>query len=76
MSDLFMVPTGPLGPWDQLSENEKAWIEFIRVISGGRDPKVTPARVRALRELLDAGCGVATVKVSPSSFDCTSTGIR
>ncbi|WP_444464432.1 hypothetical protein [Rhodobacter capsulatus] len=55
MSDLFMVPTGPLGPWDQLSENEKAWIEFIRVISGGRDPKVTPARVRTLRELLDAG---------------------
>lgn len=38
---------------DQLSENEKAWIEFIRVISGGRDPKVTPARVTALRELLD-----------------------
>ncbi|ETD86402.1 helix-turn-helix domain-containing protein [Rhodobacter capsulatus] len=55
MSDLFMAPTGPLGPWDQLSENEKTWIEFIRVISGGRDPKLTPARVRALRELLDVG---------------------
>ena len=45
----------PMGPWDQLTENEKAWIEFIRVISGGRDPKITPTRVRALRELLDAG---------------------
>lgn len=51
----FTVPTGPLGPWDQLSENEKAWIEFIRVISCGRDPRITPARVRALQVLLDAG---------------------
>ena len=52
---LFTTPTGPVGPWDQLSKNEKTWIEFIRVISGGRDPKVTPERVRKLRELLDAG---------------------
>lgn len=50
-----MTPRSPTGTWEELSENEKAWIEFIRVISGGRDPKVTPARVRALRELLDAG---------------------
>lgn len=35
--------------------NEQTWIEFIRVISGGRDPKITPDRVRALRQLLDAG---------------------
>ena len=52
---IFTVPTGPVGPWDQLSKNEKAWIEFIRVISCGSDPKITPARVRALTELLDAG---------------------
>lgn len=51
----FMIPTSPLGPWDKLSENERSWIEFIRVISGGRDPKVTPERVRRMRELLDAG---------------------
>ncbi len=51
----FTKPMGPVGPWDQLSQNEKAWIEFIRVISGGRDPRVTPERVRKLRELLDAG---------------------
>ena len=51
----FMLPSSPMGPWDQLSENEKSWIEFIRVISGGRDPKVTTDRVRKLRELLDAG---------------------
>jgi hypothetical protein len=37
----------------QLTENEKAWIEFIRVVSGGRDPKVTQARVTALREMID-----------------------
>jgi len=39
----------------QLTENEKAWIEFIRVISNGRDPGITVKRVQALRELLDAG---------------------
>ena len=27
---VFTVPMGPVGPWDQLSANEKAWIEFIR----------------------------------------------
>lgn len=54
MSDTtFIVPTAPLGPWDQLSENEKAWIEFIRIISCGRDPAPTPARICALRSLLD-----------------------
>jgi hypothetical protein len=53
--DLFTPPLAPLGPWDRLSENEKGWIEFIRIISGGRDPKITPARIIALRELLDAG---------------------
>ncbi len=51
----FTLPTAPAGPWDQLTKNEQTWIEFIRVISGGRDPKITPKRVRALRQLLDAG---------------------
>lgn len=51
----FTLPQSPMGPWDQLSENEKIWIEFIRVISDGRDPKITPERVRKLREMLDAG---------------------
>lgn len=50
---MFVSPTGPLGPWNQLSENERAWIEFIRVISCGRDPAPTPRRVRALTILLD-----------------------
>ena len=54
---IFTLPTAPAGPWDQLTKNEKAWIEFIRIISCGSDPKVTPERVRALRELLDAGRG-------------------
>ncbi|MBP9184425.1 MAG: hypothetical protein KBF78_14920 [Fuscovulum sp.] len=49
------IPTAPAGPWDQLTDNEQAWIEFIRVISGGRDPKVTPERVRALCAFLDTG---------------------
>lgn len=51
---VFMLPTAPAGPWDQLTKNEQAWIEFIRIISGGRDPRITPDRVRALRELLDS----------------------
>jgi len=53
--ELFTLPTAPGGQWDHLTTNEKAWIEFIRVISCGSDPKVTPTRVRALRALLDAG---------------------
>jgi hypothetical protein len=50
----FMLPTSPTGTWEDFSENEKTWIEFIRVISGGRDPKISPNRIRALRELLDS----------------------
>ena len=58
MSDtVFTLPTAPAGQWDQLTENEKAWIEFIRVISCASDPKIIPARVRALRQLLDMGRG-------------------
>lgn len=52
---IFTLPTAPLGDWNTLTANEKAWIEFIRVISCGSDPRVTPARIRALRDLLDAG---------------------
>ena len=52
---VFMLPTAPLARWDELTKNEQAWIEFIRVISGGRDPKITSDRVRALRQLLDTG---------------------
>lgn len=51
----FTLPTSPTGAWDQLSENEKAWIEFIRVISAGSDPRPTPDRISNLRDLLDAG---------------------
>ena len=57
---MFTVPTAPTalaGPCDQLTRNEQAWIEFFRIISRGSDPKVTPARIRALRTLLDAGQG-------------------
>jgi hypothetical protein len=50
----FRMPTAPeTGPWNHLTKNEQTWIEFIRVISNGSDPRVTPDRVRALRELLD-----------------------
>ena len=52
--DLFASPVSPAGPWDQLTKNEKAWIELIRVISGGRDPKLTLQRVQVLQSLLDS----------------------
>jgi len=52
---VFTLPTSPTGTWEDLTPNEQAWIEFIRIISCGSDPKITPKRVRALRELLDAG---------------------
>ncbi len=52
---IFVLPASPAGAWDQLTPNEKAWIEFIRIISCASDPKPTPARIRALRDLLDAG---------------------
>lgn len=55
--EIFTLPTSPAGPWDRLTRNEQTWIEFIRVISCGSDPKSTSARVRALRELLDVGRG-------------------
>ncbi len=54
-SGVFTLPTAPSGQWEQLTPNETAWIEFIRVISCGSDPKITPARVTALMALLDAG---------------------
>lgn len=51
----FTTPTSPTGTWEDLTTNEKAWIEFIRVISAGSDPRPTPERVSKLRVLLDAG---------------------
>ncbi len=50
---VITLPTAPAGPWDHLTKNEWTWIEFIQVISNGSDPRITPDRVRALRELLD-----------------------
>jgi hypothetical protein len=38
----FTLPTAPSGSWEELTPNERAWIEFIRIISCGSDPKVTP----------------------------------
>ncbi|MGY3438663.1 MULTISPECIES: hypothetical protein [unclassified Marinovum] len=49
----FAAPAAPSGQWDKLSSNEKAWVEFIRVISNGTDPRITAGRVRAMRVLLD-----------------------
>lgn len=52
---IFTLPTAPSGVWESLTENERGWIEFIRIISCGSDPKITPTRASALTWLLDAG---------------------
>ena len=52
---VFTLPTSPSGVWESLTRNEQAWIEFIRIISCGSDPKITTTRVSALTRLLDAG---------------------
>jgi hypothetical protein len=49
----FTTPRHMVPNWEQLTANEKGWVEFIRIISGGHDPCITPKRVRALREMLD-----------------------
>jgi hypothetical protein len=39
--------------WEHLTENERGWIEFIRINSGGRDPGIDLEHLRALREVLE-----------------------
>jgi hypothetical protein len=36
----------------RLTENERAWIEFIRLLSNGSDPVPTLRSVQALRQVL------------------------
>lgn len=50
---MITVPTAPTDMWEHLTRNEQAWVEFIRTISAGRDPKPTPRCVRVLTDLLD-----------------------
>lgn len=54
MSDTPFTTLRHLVPnWAHLTDNEKGWIEFIRIISYGRDPRITPDHVRALGKMLD-----------------------
>lgn len=41
----------------ELTENEVAWIEFLRMIGQGRDPAPTLRRVQLLRRVCDRHCG-------------------
>ena len=36
---------------DDLTDNERAWIEFLRLISKGSDPGLTLRRVQLLRRI-------------------------
>lgn len=53
IDSVFAAPRSPRGSWNDLSQNEQAWVEFLRVISGGSDPAITLQRVQRLRQLLD-----------------------
>jgi hypothetical protein len=46
---IFTVPLSPLPCWEDLTLNEQGWIEFIRVVADGKDPKINLERVRALQ---------------------------
>jgi hypothetical protein len=37
---------------DALTPNERAWLEFLRLISNGRDPAPTLRRVQLFRRIL------------------------
>lgn len=49
----FTTPRHMVHNWEHLTDNEKGWIEFIRIISYGRDPRITPDHVRTLGKMLD-----------------------
>ena len=39
-----------VGPED-LTDNERAWLEFLRMVGNGRDPRPTLRRVQLLRRV-------------------------
>lgn len=40
-------------PVTDITENEQAWLKFLRVIGDGRDPEVTLRRVQLLRRVCE-----------------------
>lgn len=52
---MFAAPAHParLSGWDDLTPNERGWIEMIRVISAGSDPAVDLESTAALRQVPD-----------------------
>jgi len=56
----------PMGPWDQLTENEneKAWIEFIRIVSNGH--------TRGSPLLVSAHCASCSTRDEASSPRATA----
>lgn len=52
MSDRRIVDGVKLPDDSSLTENERAWLEFIRSIAAGRDPAPTLAACQALQKAL------------------------
>ena len=42
-----------LPPEGALTENERAWVEFLRIASNNGDPRPTLATIQALRRLFE-----------------------
>ena len=46
------APASIFHPWlEDLTENERAWVGFLRLITQDKDPAPTLARVQALRRV-------------------------
>jgi hypothetical protein len=50
-----MLPPGPTNYASPITENERAWIEIIRLASWDQDPPLTLQRVQALRRIFRPG---------------------
>ncbi len=55
MSNPLKIAGGfKLPPDGALTENELAWVEFLRIASNNGDPRPTLATIQALRRLFDS----------------------
>lgn len=59
-----------------LTENERSWLEFLRMISLEGDPEPTLRRVQLLRRICEPGAHRRNGHVSPARNGCVSVPRR
>lgn len=57
----------PRSDGSDLTANELAWVDFLRLISNGSDPGPTLRRVQLLRRVLLRSCRPAPIRPSTSA---------